>query len=308
MEQLDSCEGGANGSRDQADTEHHDDRATRAANFAPSEITAADAALGTPKTGSADMAESKTDVDAALKASREFDSAAFFSEAHLKPTFIQSYRLLNALIAGGDDAVALAMQQAPLNERKRKISLNKPELIALELTAKPQDKKQRKQCSSHACVLKMARKDRVANEQFPAWLEDPNNGVKKCRERVAKMRPDRSDVSKPFPRREPPTPPDNEAWVKLVVGKGSDISAERSESILPLCAAKICDLIDSATSFGHALEDVAKWLHRVAAGDRFMNSVAAATAPPQPSDPDFEDRVKMANILREPPTERDGPS
>lgn len=79
------------------------------------------------------MAESKRAVDAALTASREH-TAPFFSQAHLKPSLTQSYSLIRAIIARGDDALEIALHQPPLNKRRRAISRHKLELIAWERT------------------------------------------------------------------------------------------------------------------------------------------------------------------------------
>lgn len=302
MEQLDSCEGGANGSRDQADTEHHDDRATRAANFAPSEITAPDAAASAPEATSGIMAEAESEVSAALKASHDFYDESFFSEKHLKPTFVQAYSLLHALIAGGDAALELARQQAPFDKRERKISRYKPELIALQHTAKPKDNHERDQCSSHACVLKAARKEEVTIDEFPAWLDDPNNGVKKCRERVAKKRSKDPELPQQPPRSKPADAPRDQLWLRFGVGKGREIGLENLAFVPLSIYAEVEELIKSLT-FASKVSEVLRSLADLMASTEFVRALSVAPeAPIQPEGPELERaRARMRDILRDPP-------
>ncbi len=266
-----------------AQIEHDEGCAARASVFAPSEIAtkrSSEALASAAAAGTCVIAEAKSDVGAALKVSREFDSRPFFSEAHLKPTFMQAYSLLNAIIVGGDAALELALQQPPLNQRKRKISRDRLELIALTLTAKPLDGKQQKQCSSHACVLKIARKENVSKEAFPAWLDEPNNGVKNCRQRAAKRRSKQSDPNAPMCK--PTITRHDRPWFKLSAGKGfeTDVEGETTfpTAILP-DVEKLIETLSCASDVGSILRSLAEAFeaeHRRA-------------------------QAKMRNILREPP-------
>lgn len=251
-------------------------------NFARGELAphGHDGALNPPLAGIGEMVEVESAVLFALKASRELNSKPFFSEAHLKPTFVQAYSLLNAIIAGGDAALELALQQPPLNQRKRRISRDRLELIALMLTAKPLDDKQQKQCSSHACVLKVARKENVSKEAFPAWLDEPNNGVKNCRQRAAKRRSKQSDPHAPMCK--PTITRHDRPWFKLSVGKGfeTDVEGETAfpTAILP-DVEKLIKTLSCASDVGGVLRSLAEAFeaeHRRA-------------------------QAKMRNILHEPP-------
>lgn len=122
----------------------------------------------------------------ALLAAESFDSSGFYKTGRerLTPTLEIAYGLSFELKNGGYAAILLAIDRLS-SERKRKISAAKIELIALELTAKPQNVAERKHCSSHASILKVARDEGVSKEQFAEWFRGKK--IKDCRSRAARQ-------------------------------------------------------------------------------------------------------------------------
>jgi len=121
----------------------------------------------------------------ALHAAERFDSSGFYKTGRerLTPTLVLAYSLSVEIRKGGKNAIQVAIDRLS-PARQRKISASKVELIALELTAKPQNVSQRKLCSSHASILKVAREERVSKEQFAEWLRGQK--IKDCRRGLKK--------------------------------------------------------------------------------------------------------------------------
>lgn len=214
-----------------------------ATNSAQGVIVASDT-LNSVDTEVLDESSARATLEVVLNESLALDASSFYSDKHLTPTLTQSYRLLHALIEGGDDALRMALRQPPLDQRKRAMPRNRLELIALALTAKPQSDLERDRCSSHSCVMKVARNEKVAVEDFPAWFDDPNNGVKSCRQRAAKKRSKKLDEPIQAQSREPASPPPDGPWLEISVGNSHECFSKHVASISASAAPRARDLIE----------------------------------------------------------------
>jgi hypothetical protein len=162
----------------------------------------------------------------ALHAAERFDGSGFYKSGRerLTPTLEVAYALVVEIKNGGEAATRFAVDHLS-RARKRKISSSKIELIALELTAKPQSESERKLCSSHASILKVARGEGVLKEQFAEWFLGQK--VKDCRSRATrKARPKVGSTKPPKLERLYPANPDDYPTLRLGLWSGEALLAE----------------------------------------------------------------------------------
>lgn len=107
----------------------------------------------------------------AFDRSDRYDGTGFFAsrkDQRLDMTET-AYALHRALMAGGDEAIKLAIDRFPPGLRQRAPSASKPELLAIQLTAKPRTTDERKACSALASLLVVAQALGITSEGYRAW-------------------------------------------------------------------------------------------------------------------------------------------
>ncbi|MCJ2052936.1 hypothetical protein [Methylobacterium sp. J-070] len=133
----------------------------------------------------------------AIERSVGFDGTGFFANRRDQRVEMTgtAYELLKALRAGGDAAIKLAIDRFPPDLRQRAPSPKKPELLAVQLTAKPGTTEQRKACSALASLLVVAQAEGVTVERYREWasgidLADAEVQAKKIRAALKATAPD----------------------------------------------------------------------------------------------------------------------
>ncbi len=113
---------------------------------------------------------------AALDSSEGFDGTGFFVNRRDRRVEMTAtaFVLFQALLAGGDAAVDLALARIPPGYRQRAPSRAKLELLAITLTAKPKTTEEQKACSAYASLLIVAQTHGVTTEGYCEWARGIN--------------------------------------------------------------------------------------------------------------------------------------
>ncbi len=183
----------------------------------------------------------------------DFNGQGFFQNRRENrlAMLILAYLLLLELVRGGDEAITLAINRFPPDAGVRRPSLTKPELIAVQLTAKPDDEPQRKLCSDYSSVLMVARVKGLSPANFVDWIEEADIGdckVKAKRIRAALkagLSPEIDDDS------DPATPASTEEpWVQISHGRGLQVGGSYSASVPETRLSPVADLIEAGVESG----------------------------------------------------------
>lgn len=120
-------------------------------------------------------------LQAALKSCDDYDTSHFFSslESCRLALLPIAYAGFLALKSANQSEVALA---AKCPGRERAISVDKPELIALHRTLKPNTTEQRGLCSDWAPLLLIAADEQISSAGFSPWLEKAS--VSTCKAKI----------------------------------------------------------------------------------------------------------------------------
>jgi len=127
-------------------------------------------------------------LSAAIETCVQFPAKAFFQSRRaarselLKP----AYELMLKLSEEGFPAIDLAIAALPTGLRERRPSRHKIELLAVELTAKPENTEQRKACSKYAAILQVARHKNIAVDDFTSWSDEVN--IEDCQTAAKEIR------------------------------------------------------------------------------------------------------------------------
>lgn len=175
---------------------------------------------------------------------------------------VLAYLLLLELVSGGDEAIMLATNRLPPDARARRPSLTKPELIAVQLTAKPENEAQRKLCSDYASVLMVARVKGLSPTDFVGWIEEADIGD--CKAKAKRIRAAlKAGLSPEIDDELAATSPASteEPWVQISHGRGQRVGGSYSSSVAEMTLPPVADLIEAGVESG-SLPSV---LRRVAA-------------------------------------------
>lgn len=183
-----------------------------------------------------------------------------------------AYRLALEIVRGGEPAFDLAASRMSAGLRQRAISRDKPELLAVQVTAKPETSNQRKQCSALASMLMVARVKGLSAEAFPDWASDAD--LEECRAKAKRIRaalragvaPDLDDDSEAEPEAEAP-------WVQVTYGRGAK-TVEVFTASLPLAAETGVAALISAGPAAGTLPNVLRWIAN------FLDGVVETSLPP----------------------------
>ncbi len=105
---------------------------------------------------------------------------------HRLAVLTPAYRLALEIVRGGEPAYDVAVRRMPVGLRQRSPSREKPELLAVQITAKPETSSQRKQCSALASLLMVARTTGLSVEEFPVWATEAD--LEDCRLKAKRIR------------------------------------------------------------------------------------------------------------------------
>jgi hypothetical protein len=163
------------------------------ASFAETETEQITSDAGTPLP----QADKRQTLIAALDSSESFDGTGFFVNRRDRRVEMTAtaFVLFQALLAGGDAAVDLALARIPPGHRQRAPSRAKLELLAITLTAKPTTTEEQKACSAYASLLIVAQANGVTTEGFSEWarainLADAEVQAKRIRAALKASAPD----------------------------------------------------------------------------------------------------------------------
>ncbi|MBG0794076.1 hypothetical protein IYY11_11925 [Methylocystis sp. H62] len=207
--------------------------------FGESEITGE--AKGYPETNNTNVRLRSPDesLREALLAAERFNARGFYKSGReiLTPTLELAYALNLEIRNGGETAIQVALARLS-QKRKRKISVNKVELIALELTAKPQTVSERKQCSSHASILKVAHDEGVSKEQFADWFREKK--IKDCRRKAAKKAGSRAERQTESRLQSlSPSNPDEYPTLHIEIRSGAYVLAELTAQLVRMTGLEV---------------------------------------------------------------------
>lgn len=202
--------------------------------------------------GRTEIASTSTALVRAIDDCARFNGQGFFQnrrESRIE-MFVLAYLLLLELFSGGEEAITLAIDRFPAGTRARRPSFNKPELIAVQLTAKPEDEPERKLCSDYASVLLVARVKGLSASEFVDWIEKADIG--ECKVRAKRIRtalraglpPEIDD--EPDPAR----PTADEPWVQISHGRGQDVGGSYSASVAEEALSPVADVIEAGVRRG----------------------------------------------------------
>ncbi|GJD30571.1 hypothetical protein PMNALOAF_1818 [Methylobacterium adhaesivum] len=210
----------------------------------------------------------------ALSACHDYPGQRFFQDRteNRLAVLTPAYRLALEIVRGGAPAFDLAASRMSAGLRQRALSRDKPELLAVQVAAKPETSNQRKQCSALASLLMVARVKGLTVEAFPEWASDAD--LEECRAKAKRIRsalragvaPDLDDDSVAEPEVEAP-------WVQVVYGRGTQ-TVEIFPASLPLAAeTRVAELIGA----GVAADTLPNVLRRIA---DFLEGVVETSLPP----------------------------
>ena len=123
----------------------------------------------------------------AIDQSARFNGQGFFQNrrANRIAMLVPAHILLLELVRGGEEAIDVAISRFPDGIRERRPSRHKPELIAVQLTAKPENEAQRKLCSDYAAVLMVARVEGISVTEFLTWIDGRISATARPRQRAS---------------------------------------------------------------------------------------------------------------------------
>ncbi|MBB2962527.1 hypothetical protein [Methylobacterium sp. R2-1] len=166
---------------------------------------------------------------------------------------VLAYLLLLELLRGGEEAIKVAISKFPPDARVRRPSMTKPELIAVQLTAKPENEPQRKLCSDYGSLLLVARVKGLSPTDFVGWVEEADIGdckVKAKRIRAALKAGAPTEIDEDTPctasvaEIEPP-------WVQISHGRGAEVGGSCSTSINETTLSPVADVIEAGIVNGN---------------------------------------------------------
>lgn len=198
----------------------------------------------------------------ALLAAERFDCRSFYKSGReiLTPTLELAYSLSLEIRNGGETAIQIALARLS-SRRKRKISVNKVELIALELTAKPQTVSEHKQCSSHASILKVAHDEGVSKGQFADWFSLKK--IKDCRKKAAKKAGSRAGRQTPPKLRSLyPSDLDEYPTLHIEIVSGAHVLTELTAQLVRSSCYEVgqqAKLLESGQDVGSILRKLAEY-------------------------------------------------
>ncbi len=199
----------------------------------------------------------------ALHEAERFDSRGFYTSGReiLTAALAVAYSLSLEIRWGGDTAIQVAVDRLS-SKRTRKISAAKIELMALELTAKPQNVSERKLCSSHASILKVARDEGVSKERFADWFRGKK--IKDCRRRAArKAQPEAECKKMPDLGRSDWMESEEDPVLRVEIASAEDLLAELTVPLDRLSSVKVsalARLLDSDQAVSSILRNLAELL------------------------------------------------
>ena len=141
-----------------------------------------------PEQGQEAQGQPNPDFLQALENATRFNGSEFFHNQRERRTalLVQSNILLVEMIKGGDAAIDLAIERLPPDLRQRAPSKKKPELIALQVTAKPETEAHLKTLYGYAPVLFVAQARGLSPDAFREWVPDVN--LDDCKVQATKIR------------------------------------------------------------------------------------------------------------------------
>lgn len=206
-----------------------------------------------PCFGPAETASASPALLRAIDDCARFNGQGFFQNRRENrlAMLVLAYLLLLELVSGGDEAITLAINRFPPDARARRPSLTKPELIAVQLTAKPDDEPQRKLCSDYASVLMVARVKGLSPTDFVVWIEEADIG--ECKVKAKRIRAalkagippeidDELDAT--------PAASTEEPWVQISHGRGQQVGGSYSASVGEPTLSPVAKLIEAGVKSG----------------------------------------------------------
>jgi hypothetical protein len=198
----------------------------------------------------------------ALLAAERFNASGFYKSCReiLTPTLDLAYALSLEIRRGGEPAIQVALARLS-QKRKRKISANKFALIALELTAKPETVSERKQCSSHASILKVAHDEGVSKAQFADWFRKKN--IRDCRRKAAKKAGSRAERQASYGLQSLyPSDPDECPTLRIEIRSGAHVLTEFTAQLVRSSCCEVSQqakLLESEQDVGSILRKLAEY-------------------------------------------------
>lgn len=171
------------------------------------------------------------------------------------------------MIKGGEAAIDLAIERLPPDLRQRPPSKKKPELIALQVTAKPETEAHLKTLYGYAPVLFVARVRGLSPDAFEEWV--PNVNLDDCKVQATKIRA-ALKAGAPVELDEPEATVE-EPWLDIRCGRGRKAIGSYKAKLPEQAYATVAELLSGAEVNGasHTLKLLADALDALipAAGD-----------------------------------------
>lgn len=188
----------------------------------------------------------------ALSACHDYPGQRFFQDRteHRLAVLTPAYRLALEIVCGGEPAFDLAVSRMPAGLRQRAPSREKPELLALQIAAKPETANQRKQCSALASLLMVARVKGLSAEAFPEWAADAD--LEECRTKAKRIRAAlRAGVAPDLDDESASAEPDADApWVQVIYGRGTKTIEAYPAPLPPAAETGVAALIRAGVAAG----------------------------------------------------------